>query len=130
MAASKVCEEAGETPGVPPFEPRGDSVSTPPGAAGCVALRISSNTASTSRRSRNPEKARAIRPDNVIKAQPPADPRQGWIVKEEVTPSDTPKDRAQRTKLLQNLQGIPDVQGNLMWGTTADNPIPRWILIE
>jgi hypothetical protein len=30
----------------------------------------------------NLEKARTIRPDNVVKAQPPADPRQGWIVKE------------------------------------------------
>jgi hypothetical protein len=78
----------------------------------------------------NLEKARAIRPDNVVKALPPADPRQGWIVKELVTRSYTPKDRAQRTKLLQDFQTIPDVAGNLMWGTTADDPTPRWILIE
>jgi hypothetical protein len=78
----------------------------------------------------NLEKARAIRPDNVVKAQAPADPRQGWIVKQLVTRSYTPKDRAQRTKLLQDLQNFHDVAGNLMWGTTADNPTPRWILVE
>ena len=30
---------------------------------------------------RNLEKARAIRPDNVVKAQPPVDPAQGFLVK-------------------------------------------------
>jgi hypothetical protein len=78
----------------------------------------------------NLEKARAIRPNNVVKAQAPADPRHGWIVKELVTRSYTSADRAQRQKLLQDFQNFPDVAGNLMWGTTADNPTPRWILIE
>jgi hypothetical protein len=78
----------------------------------------------------NLEKARAIRPDHVVKAQAPADPRQGWIVKEEVTRSDTPEDMGQLTQLLQDFQHIPDVFGNLMWGTTADNPTPRWMRFE
>jgi hypothetical protein len=78
----------------------------------------------------NLEAARLIHPDNVVKAQAPADPRQGWIVKAQVTPSDRPKDLVQRTTLLQAFRDIPDAQGNLMWGTTADDPTPRWILIE
>jgi hypothetical protein len=78
----------------------------------------------------NLEKARAIRPDNVVKAQPPADPQQGWIVKEEVIPSDTPQDIIQKAQLFQDFQHISDVRSNLMWGTTADNPRPRWILLE
>lgn len=78
----------------------------------------------------NLEKARAIRPDNVVKAQAPADPRQGWLVKERVYPSDTPKDLVQRASLRQDFLNIPDADNNLMWGTTADNPTPRWILIE
>jgi hypothetical protein len=82
--------------------------------------------------SQNLEKARAIRPDNVVKAQTPADPRQGWIVKEEVIPSDTPtpQDITQKAQLFQDFQHISDVRSNLMWGTTADNPSPRWILLE
>jgi hypothetical protein len=80
---------------------------------------------------RNLEKARAIRPDNVVKAQAPADPRQGWIVKEEVLSTDVPEDQAEKAKLLHDLlPQIPDAGGNLMWGTTADNPTPRWMLIE
>jgi hypothetical protein len=78
----------------------------------------------------NLEKARAIRPDNVVKAQPPADPRQGWLVKEKVLRTNVPEDVAQRNQVLQDLQNLPDVDGNLMWGTTADNPTPRWMLIE
>lgn len=78
----------------------------------------------------NLEKARAIRPDNVVEAQTPADPRQGWLVKEEVYPSNAPKDYVQRANLSRDFQNIPDADGNLMWGTTADNPTPRWILIE
>ncbi len=78
----------------------------------------------------NLEKARAIRPDNVVKAQAPADPRQGWLVKEKVYPSTTPKDPAQRASLRQDFLSIPDADSNLMWGTTADNPTPRWILVE
>ena len=78
----------------------------------------------------NLEKARIIRPDNVVKAQVPADPRQGWIVKEEVYRSNTPKDYAQLNDVLRDFQNIRDVLGNLMWGTTSDNPTPRWILFE
>jgi hypothetical protein len=78
----------------------------------------------------NLEKARAIRPDNVARARAPADPRQGWIVKEKVTPSTAPEDSAQKDDLRQALRNIPDVDGNLIWGTTASNPTPRWILIE
>jgi hypothetical protein len=78
----------------------------------------------------NLENARAIRPDNVVKARAPADPRQGWLVKEKVIPSNTPKDFAQQAEVLRDFQGIHDAPGNLIWGTTADNPTPRWILIE
>jgi hypothetical protein len=78
----------------------------------------------------NLAKARAIRPDNVVKAQAPADPRQGWLVKEEVYPSNTPSDKVQENEVLRDFQNIHDVPGNLMWGTTADNPTPRWLLIE
>lgn len=78
----------------------------------------------------NLDKARAIRPDNVVKAQAPADPRQGWLVKERVYPSDTPKDYVQLLDVLRDFQNIHDVPNNLMWGITADNPTPRWILIE
>lgn len=78
----------------------------------------------------NLEKARAIRPDNVVKAQAPIDPRQGWIVKEKVLPTDVPEDVVQRNEVLQDFQVIPDVDGNLRWGITTDNPTPRWILIE
>jgi RIO-like serine/threonine protein kinase len=79
----------------------------------------------------NLEKARALRPDNVVKARAPADPRQGFLVKEQVIPSDTPKDFVQQAEVIQELSSdVHDVQGNLMWGTTADNPTPRWILIK
>jgi len=79
----------------------------------------------------NLEKARAIRPDNVVKAQAPADPRQGWIVKERVYPSSTPPDLAQRKQVEQDfLPQFPDAGGNLMWGTTAGNATLRWLLIE
>ena len=75
-------------------------------------------------------KARAIRPDNVIKAQAPADPRQGWLVKEKVIRTDVPEDLAQINQVLRDFQNIPDADRNLIWGTTADNPTPRWILVE
>jgi hypothetical protein len=78
----------------------------------------------------NLEKARALRPDNVVKTRAPADPRQGFLVKEEITPSATPQDMAQRIQLEQDLQNIPDAHGNLMWGTTPGNSTPRWILFE
>jgi hypothetical protein len=79
----------------------------------------------------NLEKARAIRPDNVVQAQAPADPQQGWLVKEQVLPTTTPPDKAQRAQVLQDfLPQIPDADGNLMWGPTASNPTPRWLLIE
>ena len=80
----------------------------------------------------NLETARAIpgRADNVVKAQAPADPRQGFLVKERVIPSNAPPDAAPRAAVLQDFQNIPDAGSNLMWGSTADNPTPRWILIE
>ena len=83
----------------------------------------------------NLEKARAIpgRADNVVKAQAPADPRQGWIVKEQVIPDTaTPADRAALRQIEQDFinGGVQDVGGNLMFGHTADNPTPRWMLIE
>jgi len=82
---------------------------------------------------RNLEKARAVpgRADNVVKAQAPADPRQGFLVKEEVYPTNMPPDMVQRAQVRQDfLPQIPDADGNLMWGTTADNPTPRWLLVE
>lgn len=81
----------------------------------------------------NLAKARAIHPDNVVKAQAPADPRQGWIVKEEVIP-DTPTlaDRAVGSRIEQDFVngGVQDVGSNLLFGYTADNPTPRWMLLE
>ena len=81
----------------------------------------------------NLEKARAIRPDNVVKAQAPVDPRQGWIVKEQViddTP--TPMDRTGLRQVELDFMngGVRDLGGNLIFGHTADNPTPRWMLIE
>jgi hypothetical protein len=78
----------------------------------------------------NLENARAIRPDNVVKAQALRDPRQGFLVKERMWPTDVPEDLAQRNQVLRDFQNIPDADSNLRWGSTADNPTPRWILIE
>lgn len=78
----------------------------------------------------NLEKARAIHPNNVVKAQTPADPRQGWLVKEEVISTNVPEDWVQKTRIILDFQPIPDSEHNLMWGITADNPTPRWLLIE
>lgn len=79
----------------------------------------------------NLEKARTIRPDNVVKAQAPIDPRQGWLVKEKVLPTSVPEDWTQEAQVLRDfLPHVPDAAGNLMWGTTASNPTPRWLLIE
>lgn len=81
----------------------------------------------------NLEKARAIRPDNVVKAQAPADPRQGWIVKEEVIPDlPTPVDLLTGQQIEQDFVngGVQDVGGNLLFGHTADNSAPRWLLVE
>jgi hypothetical protein len=81
----------------------------------------------------NLERARAIRPDNVVKAQAPADPRQGFLVKEQVIPdSPTPADRAALRQIEQDFinGGIQDAGGNLVLGHTSDNPTPRWMLIE
>ena len=79
----------------------------------------------------NLEKARAICPDNVVQAQAPADPQQGWLVKEQVLPTSTPPDMAQRARVRQDfLSQIPDAGGHLMWGTTSGNPTPRWLLVE
>jgi len=74
-----------------------------------------------------------IRPDNVVKAQAPADPRQGWIVKELViADAPTTADGAAGKLFEQDFinGGVQDVGGNLMFGHTADDPAPRWILIE
>jgi hypothetical protein len=80
---------------------------------------------------RNLVKACALRPDNVVKVQAPADPRQRFLVKERVLPTDLPEDLAQKAQVLQDfLPQIPDAGGNVIWGTTAENPTPRWILIE
>src|SRR5215470_16397907 len=54
----------------------------------------------------NLEKARAIRPDNVVKARAPADARQGWLVKERIFPSNTPKDYVQRIRVQRDFQNI------------------------
>ena len=78
----------------------------------------------------NLENARVIRPDNVVKAQSLANPQQGFLVKEKVLATDVPEDWAQKAQVLQDLQNIPDARSNLIWGTTADNPTPRWMLIE
>src|SRR5207244_1135664 len=53
----------------------------------------------------NLEKARAIpgRADNVVKAHAPADPRQGFLVKEQVLPTNVPEDLAEKAKVLQDF---------------------------
>jgi hypothetical protein len=79
------------------------------------------------------ERARAIRPDNVVKARAPADPRQGFLVKEKVIPDNpTPGGVVAGQQIEQDFVngGVQDVGGNLMFGHTADNPTPRWMLIE
>jgi hypothetical protein len=81
----------------------------------------------------NLEKARAIRPDNVVRAQAPADPQQGWLVKDRVIPDKpTPADLADGMNVENDFinGGIQDVGGNLIFGHTASNPNPRWLLIE
>jgi hypothetical protein len=80
----------------------------------------------------NLEKARAIHPDNVVKAQAPADPRQGWIVKEQVIRDTPPADPTELIRLVQDFDnaGVLDAGGNMVFGHTADNPTPRWILVE
>jgi hypothetical protein len=81
----------------------------------------------------NLEKARTIRPDSVVKAQAPIDPRQRFLVKEQVIPDNpTPADIMVGQQIEQNFVngGVQDVGGNLMFGHTADNPTPRWMLIE
>lgn len=82
---------------------------------------------------RNLEKARLIHPDNVVKAQAPSDPRQGFIIKEEVIPAiPTLAERAVGLLMEQDFVngGVQDVGKNLIFGHTADNPTPRWMLIE
>jgi hypothetical protein len=78
----------------------------------------------------NLENARQIRPDNVVNAQAPLNPRQGFLVKEQVMPSLTPPDMVQFGDLLVDFQNIQDAAGNLMWGTTPGNLTPRWLLLE
>jgi hypothetical protein len=79
------------------------------------------------------EKARAILPHKVVKAQVPVDPRQGFLVIEQVTPDHpTPTDVVAGRRIEQTFVngGVQDVGGNLMFGHTTDNPTPRWMLIE
>jgi hypothetical protein len=83
----------------------------------------------------NLERARAIpgHADHVVKAEAPADPRQGFLVKEKVTSdAPSPADRAALRQIEQDFinGGVQDVGGNLIFGHTADNPTPRWLLIE
>jgi hypothetical protein len=82
----------------------------------------------------NLERARAIpgHADHVVKAQAPADPRQGWIVKEQVIRDTPPADLTERTRILRDFDnsGVQDARGNLIFGHTAGNPTPRWILTE
>jgi hypothetical protein len=81
----------------------------------------------------NLEKARLIHPDHVVKAQALVDPRQGWIVKEKVIlNAPTPADLGAGKQIEQDLAdgGIQDIGGNVVFGHTADNPTPRWILLE
>ena len=78
----------------------------------------------------NLENARAMHPQNVVQARAPVDPRQGFLVKQEFIPSNTEPNYDQGAQLLRDFQNIHDSSGNLQWGTTADNPTPRWILIE
>jgi hypothetical protein len=79
----------------------------------------------------NLAKARALRPGNVVGAQAPADPRQGWIVKQRAFPSDSAPDMAQRAEVIRDLQPtVADVPYNLMWGSTSDDPTPGWLLFE
>jgi hypothetical protein len=81
----------------------------------------------------NLAKARAVRPDNVVKAQAPAHPRQSFLVKEQVIPDNpTPADLVAGQQIERDFVngGVGDVGGNLLFGHTADNPTPRWMLIE
>jgi hypothetical protein len=81
----------------------------------------------------NLDKARAIRPDNVVKAQAPADPRQGFLVKEEVmSDNPTPADVVAGLQVEWDFVSgaVQEVGGNLMFGHTADNHTPRWMLLE
>jgi hypothetical protein len=81
----------------------------------------------------NLEKARAIRPDNVIQAQAPADPQQGWLVQERVIrDKPTPADLADGMKVENALinDGVQEVAGDLIFGHPTTNPTPRWRLIE
>jgi hypothetical protein len=80
----------------------------------------------------NLERARATRPGNVVKAQAPADPRQGFLVKEQVIRDTPPADRTELGRIIQEFDdaGVHDASGNMIFAHTADNPTPRWILIE
>jgi hypothetical protein len=47
-----------------------------------------------------------------------------------VFPTDVPEDLGQKAAALRDFPNIHDAAGNLMWGTTAGDPTPRYILIE
>jgi len=70
----------------------------------------------------NLEKGRAVLPDNVVNAQAPADPRQGWIVKEKVVEIEaTTAQNREGIDILQKFidAGVNDASGNMMFGTTV-----------
>jgi hypothetical protein len=80
----------------------------------------------------NLERARATRPGNVVMIQAPTDPRQGFLVKEQVIRDAPPADRTELGRIIQDFDnaGVQDASGNMIFGHTANNPTPRWILIE
>src|SRR3974390_2821378 len=66
----------------------------------------------------NLERGRAIHPDHVVQAQPPADPRQGWLVKEQVNVDvPGPADVVTGKQIEQDFisGGVQDVGGNLVF---------------
>src|SRR5690242_3300184 len=69
-------------------------------------------------------RARAVLPDDVVKDQAPIDPRQGFLVKEQVILDDpTPANVVRGWKIEHEFIniGVQDVWGNLMFGHTVDN---------
>src|SRR5438105_2296953 len=54
----------------------------------------------------NLENARAISPENVVQAEAPANPRQGFLVKQQVLETTVPEDFAQRAQVEQAFQNI------------------------
>ncbi len=80
----------------------------------------------------NLDTARAIHPDNVVQVQTPTNPRQGFLVKEHVIRDAPPADPTELIRIVQDFDnaGVQDAGGNMIFGHTAGNPTPRWILVE